>query len=134
MKRLPKNLKKELIFTKDLSGAMIVTVDVSKHLKELKEVSLARTRNRQLQKAYGISLDDYNELFIQQGGKCAICGKLQSEFDYPFYVDHDHQTDQVRGLLCCGCNTGLGHFEKLHKEMQDYLTKHGGSDYNTYNI
>ena len=121
MKRLPKNLRKELIFTRDPSGAMIATVDASKHLKELKEASLARTRNSQLQKAYGISLDDYNELFIQQSGKCAICRRLQSEFNYPFYVDHDHQTGKVRGLLCCGCNTGLGHFEKLHKEMQTYL-------------
>ena len=134
MKKLPKNLRKELIFTKDPSGATIVTVDVSKHLKELKEASLARTRNRQLQNKYGISLGDYNELFIQQGGKCGICGKLQSEFEYPFYVDHDHKTGQVRGLLCCGCNTGLGHFEKLHKEMQDYLAKNRGWVYNEYNI
>ena len=126
MKRLPKNPRKKLIFTKDPSGATIATVDASEHLRELKEASLARTRNRQLQKAYGISLDDYNELFIQQGGKCAICGKLQSEFDYPFHVDHDHKTGKVRGLLCSGCNTGLGHFEKLHKEMQDYLTKYEG--------
>ena len=134
MKKLPKNLKKELIFTKDPSGATIVTVDVSKHLKELKEASLTRTRNRQLQKKYGLSLDNYNELFIQQGGKCAICGKLQSEFNYPFHVDHDHLTGQVRGLLCAGCNTGLGQFEKLHKEMQNYLAKNRGSEYNTYNI
>ena len=121
MKKLPKNLRKELIFTRNPSGAMIATVDASKHLKELKEVSLARTRNRQLQKAYGISLDDYNKLFAQQSGKCAICRKPQSEFNYPLHVDHDHQTRKVRGLLCCGCNTGLGHFEKFYKEMQAYL-------------
>ena len=126
MKRFPKNLKKKLIFTRDPSGAMIATVDASEHLKELKEASLARTRNRQLQNTYGISLDDYNKLFAQQGGKCAICEKPQSEFNYPFYVDHNHQTGKVRGLLCCGCNTGLGHFEKLHKKMRDYLIKYDG--------
>ena len=70
---------------------------------------------------HGISNDTYNEMFINQKGKCAICGKLQSEFNYPLFVDHDHKTGKVRGLLCAGCNTGLGFFEKLHKEMQAYL-------------
>jgi len=124
MKKLPKNLKKELIFSRDSSGAMIATVDASKHLAELKETSLKRIRNRQLQNTYGISLDDYNELLALQSGKCAICGKHQSKFSYPLHVDHDHKTGKVRGLLCSGCNGGLGHFEKLHKEMQDYLEAH----------
>lgn len=118
-------LKKELIFTKDSSGATVATVDVSKHIEEIEKAFQTRTRNRQLQNTYGISLGDYNELLAQQSEKCAICGKHQSEFDYPLHVDHNHQTGKVRGLLCVGCNTGLGHFEKLHKEMQNYLAKTG---------
>lgn len=121
MKRL--KLKKELIWSKDSSGAMIATVDASKHLKELKEASLTRNRDRQLQKAYGISLVDYKKLLSQQKEKCAICSKHQSEFDYPLHVDHNHQTGKVRGLLCSGCNTGLGHFEKHKEEMMHYLIK-----------
>jgi len=100
-------------------------------IRERKEETNRKNRTiesqkRRLRNTYGISLGDYNELFSQQGGKCAICRKHQSEFSYPLYVDHDHKTGKVRGLLCCGCNTGLGHFEKLHKEMQDYLTKYDG--------
>lgn len=121
MKRLPKNLRKEIIFSRDSSGAMIATVDASKHLAEIQEASQSRTRDRQLQNTYGISLEDYNKLLAQQGRKCAIRGKHQSEFGYPLYVDHNHQTEKVRGLLCAGCNTGLGHFEKYGKQMQNYL-------------
>jgi len=100
-------------------------------IRELKEETRKRiqtieSRIRNLKNNYGITVEYYKELFIQQGGECAICRKPQSEFNYPLHVDHDHQTGKVRGLLCSGCNTGLGHFEKLHKEMRDYLTKHKG--------
>ena len=102
---------------------MIATVDASKHIEEFKESSRKRSRNTQLKNTYGISLDDYNALLAHQDGKCAICGKHQTEFDYPLHVDHDHQTGQVRGLLCCGCNTGLGQYEKHKNAMADYLAQ-----------
>jgi len=92
--------------------------------KEKKRLQIVESRKRSLKNNYGITIEDYNTLLTQQGEKCAICGKHQSEFNYPLHIDHDHKTGKVRGLLCSGCNTGLGHFEKLHKEMQDYLKKH----------
>lgn len=42
----------------------------------------------------------YHHFFEVQGGKCKICDKL--------HVDHNHETGQVRGLLCSSCNTSLG--------------------------
>lgn len=57
---------------------------------------------------YGITLEDYNRMFLDQNGCCAICEKHQSEFDKRFAVDHDHETGKVRGLLCSYCNKLLG--------------------------
>lgn len=50
-----------------------------------------------------------------QGDLCAICGKQATGTGTRggpprFHVDHDHVTGKVRGLLCGGCNIGLGGF------------------------
>ena len=47
----------------------------------------------------------FDELVVQQGGVCAICGRPDPE-----HVDHDHETGAVRGILCFNCNGGLGQF------------------------
>lgn len=65
-------------------------------------------RNCYLLHLYGITLDDYNTLFINQNGCCAICNKHQSELDETLNVDHCHKTSKVRGLLCGACNRGIG--------------------------
>lgn len=44
------------------------------------------------------------KLSVQQGGKCGICGKHESHFTRKLAVDHNHKTNQVRGLLCFRCN------------------------------
>lgn len=45
-----------------------------------------------------------------QGGVCAICGNTPQQGKH-FDVDHCHISKKVRGLLCPGCNKGLGMFE-----------------------
>jgi hypothetical protein len=65
-------------------------------------------------------LEDYDRILEKQGGGCAICGKVPSEhgWERSLAVDHDHACcpkDRscgkcIRGLLCAGCNTGLGKF------------------------
>jgi hypothetical protein len=67
-----------------------------------------RELDNHLKRNYGITIDDYNEMFQEQGGRCAICGKHQSEFKNRLYVDHNHSTGTVRGLLCQKCNTAIG--------------------------
>ena len=69
-----------------------------------------RKRHINYVRAYGITLTDYNKMFAEQEGCCAICGKHQSEFKKALDVDHNHLTNQVRGLLCGNCNNGLGRF------------------------
>lgn len=61
---------------------------------------------------YGMAQEEYAARLEAQGNRCAICrtdawgGK-----DNVPHVDHDHETNAVRGLLCAGCNNGLGNFK-----------------------
>ena len=61
--------------------------------------------SRQLKHRYGITIEDYYEILENQLGACAICG---NKFTYSLYVDHDHHTGKVRGLVCQPCNSVLG--------------------------
>lgn len=54
---------------------------------------------------YGMEQNQYDYLFEEQGGLCAICRDRTAE-----HVDHDHESGAIRGLLCRTCNTGLGMF------------------------
>lgn len=68
-------------------------------------------RNAWLKYKYGITLEEYNRMFDSQEGKCAICGSEEpGRNNTNFAVDHDHETEEVRGLLCHRCNMGLGYF------------------------
>lgn len=66
------------------------------------------SRDKYLQKKYGITEDDYQDLLDNQNGACAIC--LKKPRTRAFAVDHDHKTNEIRGILCSRCNHGLlGH-------------------------
>jgi Recombination endonuclease VII len=51
---------------------------------------------------------EYDELLARQGGGCGICGRAPGKIS--LHVDHDHETGEIRGLLCVGCNNALGQF------------------------
>lgn len=57
---------------------------------------------------YGLSEADYDRLVAQQGNRCAICRTTKPGSRGEWRVDHDHVTGQIRGLLCDGCNRGIG--------------------------
>jgi len=67
-----------------------------------------KTRLRATMKSHGLTIDDWNRMFQEQNGKCAICGEHQSEIKQRFCVDHCHKKGIVRGLLCHKCNRGIG--------------------------
>lgn len=54
---------------------------------------------------YGLRQADYEALLVWQAGCCAICHTHGAR---RLVIDHDHETGEIRGLLCDGCNTGLG--------------------------
>lgn len=67
-------------------------------------------RVRMLKHRYGITIADYDRMFAEQDGKCAICLRERK-----LIIDHDHKTKKVRGLLCHACNTAIG---KLGEDVQ----------------
>jgi hypothetical protein len=71
-----------------------------------REIVLARMRAADLARTYGLSREQYDAMLADQGGGCALCGRKPGRRELA--VDHDHQTGQVRGLLCSSCNGALG--------------------------
>lgn len=82
-----------------------------------------------LQKTYGLTLADYDYLLQLQQGVCGnpACSK-EPEEGKRLCIDHNHQTGEVRGLLCNGCNTAAGlaqdHPDVL-RGLADYLEDKG---------
>lgn len=64
------------------------------------------SRRKHLKRKYGITIEQYDEMFRSQGGVCAVCERPQQR--RRLNVDHNHITGAVRGLLCDHCNIGLG--------------------------
>jgi hypothetical protein len=83
-------------------------------------------RAKRLSRASGVSRSAA-ELRKEQDGRCAICGVLEEDAARGrLAVDHDHETNAIRGLLCNNCNVGLGHFkdnEKLLLAAIEYLAR-----------
>lgn len=72
-----------------------------------------RTRGYNLKSRFNISIDDYNKMFLKQRGVCKICGNPETQTDKKgklkwLVVDHNHDTGEIRGLLCSACNKGIG--------------------------
>lgn len=81
-----------------------------------------RLTKKLIQYRYGISETEYNNLFIKADNKCQICKKEQ--IGKSLFVDHSHETKEIRGLLCQKCNSGLGLFNdstELLKKAIEYL-------------
>ena len=87
-----------------------------------------RARDLHLQRTYGITIEQWEQMLDDQNGGCAICGTTKPGGKHnQFCTDHNHLTNEVRQLLCMDCNVVLGivrespeHFERL----VDYVIKH----------
>ena len=81
---------------------------------------------------YGLTPADYDAMIASQNGVCASCGRVETHKDRNgnttrLAVDHSHETDAIRSLLCHGCNTGigcLGDDPALLRLAADYLERH----------
>lgn len=89
-----------------------------------------------LKRYYGIDLVQYSQMFMEQNGKCAICGSdyggHRNGVQKALAVDHDHKNGKVRGLLCEPCNQGIGKLKDdagLLRKAADYLDKHSTDNF-----
>lgn len=85
-----------------------------------------KTRDGYYRRTYGITLADYDQMLVDQGGVCKICGAdSPGGRGWRFQVDHCHLTGRVRGLLCYRCNTLLGNAQDSPATLAraiEYLT------------
>lgn len=83
-------------------------------------------RHRNLRQRYGLTPESFDDLLRAQGGRCAICDEPMGGRRGPM-VDHCHDSDRVRGLLCQQCNTLLGAARDDPARLtaaRDYLNRH----------
>ena len=72
--------------------------------------------NTSLKTNYGITIEDKRQMYAAQDGKCGACGKPIAFYAESF-VDHDHSTGKVRGLLCGKCNSALGFLDDSSEKV-----------------
>ncbi len=84
-----------------------------KHKDKVKEYD----REYHYKRYYNISLDEVEKMAEEQDFRCAICGEHTK-----LYVDHDHETGRVRGLLCHKCNTAIGLMNDDEGILQNAIT------------
>ena len=84
-------------------------------------------RSSNLKRLYGITSEEFDLMVENQNGVCAICGE-NGDGQLMLNVDHDHETGQIRSLLCGNCNRGIGQFKENSKICflaGEYLEKFG---------
>jgi len=102
-------------------GFIVPSDDVIKHRRDTANRRARRRRKIKgdvfkeydLKKNYGITIDDYYDKLKEQKGCCAICGRngntlAKRSKPRNLSVDHDHNTGEIRGLLCNSCNRAIG--------------------------
>lgn len=91
------------------------------------KVKMSNQKHNKNQKfrQHNLTYEDWLRLWEDQDERCLICGKSFIE-PSEACIDHDHETDEIRGLLCRKCNAGLGLFNDDHKiimKAMEYLLK-----------
>ena len=76
------------------------------------KMSTEAMRHYGLKRYYGIDLAKYQEMLLEQNGVCGICKKPETSVVNgkikPLAVDHCHNSEKIRGLLCARCNQAIG--------------------------
>ena len=95
------------------------------------DVVKLEAKKRMLKHRYSIDYNTYNQMYAEQDGKCKICGDYRELGGHGgLLVDHCHITNEVRGLLCKKCNSGLGMFnddKELLQRAIEYITVVNGT-------
>lgn len=92
-----------------------------------KHVTTGMRRKYKMRQMYGITLEQYEEIFVDQKGICPICS-LELIRGRTSVIDHSHVTGKVRGIIHQRCNNALGNFldsPEICKRAADYLESGG---------
>jgi hypothetical protein len=98
------NQKKRETYNNDASLREKISKQGKKYREENKEKVKQAGRSQHLKHKYNLTLQDYEAMYKQQKGLCAICGTHQEKL----HVDHNHKSGEVRSLLCGNCNRAIG--------------------------
>ena len=82
-------------------------------------------RRSAMKRNYGITLEDYERIFNEQNGKCAISGQTAKHGRH-LLVDHDHATGKIRGLVTATVNLWIGYIENhpdWEVKIHEYLAR-----------
>lgn len=87
--------------------------------KRAREKDPEQARWDRLRWKYGLTKEDYYAILDKQGGHCALCPSTESGHNMTdlLLVDHCHETNTVRGLLCQDCNLLLGCVKDERKRL-----------------
>lgn len=78
-------------------------------------------RKAHLKRTYGLTPAEYDAMVAAQGGRCGICRANKPGGNGRWHIDHCHDTNIVRKLLCSRCNLGLGHFQHSVSILQSAI-------------
>lgn len=82
------------------------------YLKQYYKKTWLKRKNRaywyNLLRKYGMTEVEYNKILNNQNGVCCICKNKQKAPNRILVIDHNHNTNKIRGLLCNNCNVGIG--------------------------
>ena len=87
--------------------------------KRARERDPEEQRWAKILKKYGLTKEQYYAILDKQGGHCALCPATTSGHNMTdlLLVDHCHNTNTVRGLLCQDCNLLLGCVKDKRKRL-----------------
>lgn len=110
----PKNREKRLEYGKKYK--QINKIEVKKKYQKYMSTDKGKilARRAKLKNRYGLTIEQYDQMFNFQNGLCAICGKPETQKNQSgairrLAVDHCHKTGKIRKLLCYNCNIVIGH-------------------------
>ena len=83
---------------------------VLKQVKQWKKANPNYDKDWIRQKRYGLAPEQYQQLLQVQNNQCAIC-KIDLTTAIK-HIDHHHELNHIRGILCHKCNMGLGLFQE----------------------
>lgn len=80
---------------------------------------------------FGLTEETFKQMFLLQKECCGICGVKENTSTKDWAIDHCHDTNKVRGVLCHHCNLMLGNAKDNILTLQkaiEYLNVNASSN------